>query len=195
MHGLINTAIETFVTRTYGQDVWEGIVADVGLDPPEFNPLLHYEDAVTAQVLSALETRLGRPAQALLEDLGTYLISSPAIPAIRRLLRFGGETYADFLLSMDELPDRARVTVDDLHLPDLKVDQCSETRFELWCGPGLPGFDHVLLGVLRAMADEFGALAILDHHEADNSDAMIAVEIVQDAFSEGRAFELGAVPA
>ncbi len=57
----------------------------------------------------------------LLEDLGTYLVSHPNVQGLRRLLRFGGAGFIDFLHSLDELHDRARLAVPDLDLPQLEL--------------------------------------------------------------------------
>ena len=56
---------------------------------------------------------LGRPVAGMMEDLGTYLIMNPSFPAVRRLLRFSGVTFLDFLHSLDDLPDRVRLAVPD----------------------------------------------------------------------------------
>jgi hypothetical protein len=50
----------------------------------------------------------------LLEDIGTYLVTDPALEPLRRLLRFGGDTFAEFLGSLEELPDRARLAMPQL---------------------------------------------------------------------------------
>jgi hypothetical protein len=191
MYGLINKAIEVFAIETQGRGFWQWTLADMGIQDTGLGGLLHHDTDLTRQLLAGMERKMARPQAQILEDLGTFLITSPAVPAIRRLLRFSGDTYADFLLSLDELPGRARLAVDDLHLPELTVTDLGGKRFELACAPGLTGFDHVLLGMLRAMADEFGALAMLDHLGARGTDRIIGIEIVEDAYSAGRAFALG----
>jgi len=50
----------------------------------------------------------------------------------------------------------------------------------------------VMMGVLRAMADDYGALVILDHHGVQDGDEVISITLIETAFAEGRSFELGA---
>lgn len=69
--------------------------------------MLTYEDSVTLDVLAALGVVLDRPQQDILEDIGTYLVSHPKVEPLRRLLRFGGPTFTEFLHSLDDLPARA----------------------------------------------------------------------------------------
>ena len=71
--------------------------------------MLSYDDQLTYDVIDALCVELDRPRLDLLEDLGTFLVSHPRMERLRRLMRFSGETYLEFLLSLDDLPDRVRL--------------------------------------------------------------------------------------
>jgi len=192
MHGLINRAIQGFVADTYGLPAWEEVAQAAGLGFAEFEAMLVYEDTVTGSTLEAASTRLEKPREVLLEDIGTYLVSHPNTEALRRLLRFGGESYEDFLHSLEELPERARLAVSDLHLPELELREAARGRFLLVCGPGPAGFGAVLVGVLRAMADDYGALVLLERREAAAGREAIEITLCHAGFAEGRAFELGA---
>lgn len=193
MHGLIFRTIQVFVQDTYGPETWADIAARTELDAPVFEAMFHYDPALRTQLLKAASQILGKPSDALLEDVGTYLVSNPKREALRRLMRFGGDDFIDFLQSLDDLPDRARLAVSDLHLPDLEVMDLDQGRFVLNVAPGLPGFGHVLVGVLRAMADDYGALVVLEH-EAGSPEApeTVRIEVIETAFAEGRFFALGA---
>lgn len=192
MHGLINRAIQSFVCTTHGWSCWQRATESAGLKFAEFEPMLVYDDAVTTQVLDALCADLNRPRADFLEDLGTYLVSHPNTEDLRRLLRFGGVTYVEFLHSLDDLSDRARLAVSDLDLPVLELQEHSPTEYRLHCAPGLPGFSSVMTGVLRAMADDYGALVMLSQDENQGDVDVISIMLVESAFAEGRAFDLGA---
>ncbi|WP_334312365.1 heme NO-binding domain-containing protein [Roseovarius sp. ZX-A-9] len=126
MHGLINRAIERFVRDTYGRDTWHHVMRLAGLEFTAFEAMLSYEEHTTLDVLAAAQDVLGRPVPDTLEDIGTYLVSHPKTEALRRLLRFGGSSFPEFLHSLDDLPARARLAVPDLELPQLV-----STPFEL----------------------------------------------------------------
>lgn len=192
MHGLINRALQSFVCNTYGQACWQGATDEAGLGFSEFEAMLNYDDAASLRVLDALCRELGRTPEDLLEDLGTYLVSHPATEALRRLLRFGGVTYVDFLHSLDDLPDRVRLAVSDLVLPPLDLLDRSRGRFTLTCHPGLTGYASVMTGLLRAMADDYGALATLQRDDAPDGGGVIGITVVESAFAAGRSFDLGA---
>ncbi|WP_375690218.1 heme NO-binding domain-containing protein [Pseudooceanicola sp. LIPI14-2-Ac024] len=192
MHGLINLALQRFATDTYGRDLWDGIAHAAGLGFSDFEPMMLYEPEVTEAVVDALARRLGRDRAALLEDVGTYLVSHPNSAPVRRLLRFCGAGFEDFLQSLDELPDRARLAVPELDLPRLELRVHGPTRCALVCDGAIPGAGHVLVGVLRAMADDYGALVTLEHMGTRQGRERIGIALVMAGYSEGRRFDLGA---
>ncbi len=191
MHGLVNRAVQTFVCHTYGAERWATIAGAAGLDVPDFEAMLVYEDRHTHAVLDALRRELNRDLNDILEDLGTYLVSHPEVARLRRLLRFSGVTYLEFLHSLDDLPVRARLAVSDLHLPDLVLREHATGEFSLTVGPGIPGFGSVMMGILRAMADDYGALAFLEYHGRSQCRDVISIRLVDVSHAEGRQFELG----
>ncbi|GGE19476.1 Haem-NO-binding [Gemmobacter megaterium] len=189
MHGLMNRAIQGFLRDTYGEDLWARILGSVRLHPDGFEAMLHYDDAVTETVLSAAADQLGRARDTILEDIGTWLVSSRTGQPLRRLLRFGGVSFTDFLHSLEDLPGRGRLALPDLGLPALTLHEPQPGVYDLTC-QGLPGFSHVLIGVLRAMADDYGALVLLDHCGGDHDGETLRIQLLAADFTEGRRFDL-----
>lgn len=190
MHGLINRSIQCFVSDTYGAPRWDGISTALGLGPDGFETMFTYDDALTEALLTHVVRELDKPEDMVLEDVGTYLVSHPSCESIRRLLRFGGESFAEFLHSLDDLPDRVRLAVADLALPELELVEEPDGRFTLHVGGDQPGFAFVLLGILRAMADDYGALALLDVQSTGENSVAIEICLLDSAFAEGRSFSL-----
>lgn len=198
MHGLINKSIQSFLCDSFGASAWYDISHKSGvaqkLGPEGFEAMQLYEDAMTEAVISSAVEVLKRPRDCLLEDLGTYLISNERLEALRRLLRFGGVSFTDFLYSLDDLQGRSSLAVPDLALPDLSLDEDGPGQFTLTCRGCDFGFGYVMVGILRALADDYGALAVLEHavDPNDKGDAVITIEVHDPAFHTGRRFVLAA---
>lgn len=192
MHGLINRAIQSFVCQTYGSPRWKKITETANVGTSDFEAMLVYDDQQTVDLMATLVDELDRPQQDVLEDIGTFLVSHPQNEPLRRLLRFGGDNYVDFLHSLDDLPDRARLAVSDLQLPLLELDEESPSAYRLVCQPGLPGFGYVMMGILRAMADDYGALVFLEHEGLRGETEQVSITLIETAFTAGREFDLGA---
>ncbi|MBM1556494.1 heme NO-binding domain-containing protein [Sulfitobacter mediterraneus] len=192
MHGLFNRSIQNFVCDTYGPAVWEASVRHANLDFIEFEAMLEYDDAITPAILDAVSKTVERPRVDVMEDIGTYLVSHPRFEGTRRLLRFGGVNFEDFLHSLDDLADRARLALSDLHLPRIELRDHVDGHFSLICEAPVAGYGHVMMGVLRVMADDYGALALLEHTGGGQGVETVSITLVKTDFSEGRRFDLGA---
>ncbi|MEM9710431.1 MAG: heme NO-binding domain-containing protein [Pseudomonadota bacterium] len=192
MHGLINKGLQGFLTDAYGEGVWYRIANAARLRDGGFEAFLTYHPRLTRRVLAVAESFLGKPQDVLLEDLGSYLVASPKLEAFRRLLRFGGEDFSDFIQSLDELPERARLAVPDLVLPTINIREPKPNEFELICQSNFSGFCTILAGMLRAMADDYGTLSLIEWENRDDGSEVVFVRLLDGTYFEGREFDLAA---
>lgn len=192
MNGLVNRAIQNFLRDGWGAAAWADAARSVGVPAAGFEPLMEYDPALTGRLVAAAAARLDRDGACLLEDLGTWLVSHPSRAGVRRLLRFGGPDFVEFLHSLDDLPARARLALPDLALPPLRVQVMGQGLFHLHIGPGFTGAGAVARGLLRAMADDYGALALIEGEDgAGDGAALVTIRLLDAEFAEGRAFALG----
>ncbi len=187
---MMNRSIQSFLKDTYGQAAWDRIAEAAKLEPDDFDSAFTSKPGQTEAALASAVACLAKPREMLLEDLGTYLVSHPHTQPIRRLLRFGGPTFVEFLFSLDELPDRARLAVPDLELPGLELIEHDATSYSLRVHHPVAGFGYVLMGILRALADDYGALALLDHGGRRDQTEAVLISLAEVSFSEGRRFDL-----
>ncbi|MFP7674302.1 heme NO-binding domain-containing protein [Marivita sp. S0852] len=190
MHGLIFRTIEAFVTDGFGSERWENALALAGLQGTSFEAMFQYDDAYLPKVLDGCAVSLSRTKSSILEDIGTYLITRQNYASIRRLMRFGGDTFVELLLSLDDLPGRTRLAVSGLDLPQITVREHTPMTFTIYCKPGPKGFGHVLVGLLRAMADDYGALVVVEHQGTEDGCEIINITVIDTCFAEDRGFSL-----
>lgn len=192
MHALMNRSIPCFLQDTRGPALWQAVAADVGL-PARLEALLPSEDpTLTEAMLDSAARHLTLSRDGLLEDLGTYLVAHPAREGIRRLLRFGGRSFDDFLMSVEDLPARGRLAMPDLDLPQVTLSETGTRWFRIELRAGLPGIGHLAIGLLRAMADDYGALVTLTHEGPVPGGEAVSVRVAQADFRPGRRFDLAA---
>lgn len=189
MYGLILRALQGYVLTTFGQTAWERILSRGCFPSTGFEPLLHYDSLLLDQVLARSAEELDRPVPAILEDLGTSIIAGQHCAAPRRLLRFGGAGFTDFLLSLEELPDRARLALPELDLPDLRLDEAGPGLYRLTARGGPMELVPLMTGVLTAMADDYGALVLIEPWLCAQGPAL-TIRLLEAQFAEARRFEL-----
>lgn len=189
MFGLLLRSIQAYLRGTFGPAVWARVLRAAGQPPEGFEPMLPYDARAVGRVLAAAAQELHRPAEAILEDVGTFLVADPGHRALRRLLRFGGAGFADFLHSLEELPDRARLALPGLRLPQVILAEIGPGRVRLAVTGALPALLPVALGALRAMADDYGALVLIELEQEPGA-AVLTVQLLETAHGEGQRFAL-----
>ena len=194
MHGMVNRALQGFVIATYGAETWEEVCGQAGLHHEEFEAMLDYPDTLTMACFEATAHVLHKRPNGLLEDIGTWLVTDQHLEPLRRLMRFSGPGFLDFLYSLEELGDRGRLALPDLDLPMITLERLDPASFRVRATWGLPGIGPILMGCLRAMADDYGALVLveLDGVDPDGAEA-VRIRLLDPAFAKGRAFDLGQV--
>ncbi|MBI1170581.1 heme NO-binding protein [bacterium] len=191
MLGLINRSFQFFLSDTYGVEFWENVAKVADIRVSGFESMLIYDDKLINQVIDAASALLRRPRESLMEDMGTYLVSHESLQTVRRLLRFSGVNFGEFLNSMEELPERGRLVLPELELPEMELCDLGGGHFRLRCRARFAGTGHIVMGLLRAMADDYGALVLLDHLGLDAGGEVISVQIADQALYEARPFSLG----
>ncbi|MFQ5438676.1 MAG: heme NO-binding domain-containing protein [Paracoccaceae bacterium] len=194
MHGLVNRSIQCFVRDTYGAEAWSGICREANLGFDNFEAMLIYDDSQTETVLTAACARFDRSRAAFLEDMGTYLVTSPGLGALRRLLRFGGDTFTEFLHTLDDLQDRMHLALPELDAPSLELTEHAIGTYCLRYRWSHAGFGAMILGILRAMADDYGALVVLEHRPEKRGGedcGRIPIRLLDAKFAEGHEFAFG----
>lgn len=196
MHGMVNRALQGFLTATYGDAVWAETRSQAGLGFDGFEAMLSYPDEVTLVCFQAAADILHKPPNVILEDLGTWLVTDQHLEPLRRLLRFSGTNFPAFLLALEDVGDRGRLVLPDLDLPEIAVEQQGAGRFRVRARWGLPGIGPILMGALRAMADDYGALAVLSLGGIDADGAeCVDIQLLDAEFYQGRSFDLAGASA
>lgn len=186
MDALLLRSLQGYVRDTFGQPVWLTVCRQAALKVETFEPMLRYDTGMADRVAETAAQVLGRSVDTVWEDVGTYLVTDPAHEGVRRLLRFGGQSFVDFLHSLDEAPGRARLAMPGLDLPELTLQETAPDSFVVDCVSRLKGVQRILVGMLTAMADDYGTLCLI---EAEGSNR-VSVQVLDRSHASGRRFDL-----
>lgn len=186
MDALLLRSLQSYVLDTFGGAIWQDICQAAGHPAMTFEPMLRYEPGLADRVSDIAAGILGRPVDAIWEDVGTHLVTNPDREGVRRLLRFGGLSFADFLHSLEELPGRARLALPDLDPPEVTLDEVGPDRFELRCRSHLRAAQRVLTGLVTAMADDYGALCLIE----EGPDTCTMISVLDSRHATAKAFNL-----
>lgn len=186
MDALLLRSLQSYVLDTFGPESWQRVCAAAGLTVATFEPMLRYDPGTADRIAQVVAQVLGRSVDTVWEDLGTYLVTNPDQEGVRRLLRFGGTSFTDFLHSLEELPGRARLAMPHLDAPELTLDEVGPDWYELRCRSPVRGLQRVLAGLLTAMADDYGALCLIE----PGADGCTSISVLDRRHAEARHFHL-----
>ena len=186
MDALLLRSLQGYVRDTFGPPVWQAICRRSALRVETFEPMLRYDPGLADRVAEQAAVILGRPVDTVWEDMGTYLVTHPGHEGVRRLLRFGGLSFGEFLHSLEEMPGRARLAMPDVDLPEVHLDEVEADHFRIECRSRSKGIVRVLTGMLTAMADDYGTLCLIEP-DAENR---ITVRVLDSAHAKARRFDL-----
>lgn len=186
MDALLLRSLQSYVLDTFGLSDWQEVCRRAGLTTETFEPMLRYDCGTADRVARVVADVLGRSVDTVWEDVGTYLVTNPDREGVRRLLRFGGTSYSDFLHSLEELPGRARLAMPHLEAPELTLDEVGPDQFELRCQSPLQGLQRVMVGLLTAMADDYGALCVIVPGEG----GCTSISVLDRRHAQARQFDL-----
>lgn len=204
MQSLLSKALEAFLRDRHGDAVLDAVLREADLEGIQLELFQRQPPETILRFHRAATTLLGISHNNLMEDLGTWVCVHPPLEPVRRLFRFSGETFEEMLFSLDAVPARIELAMPGLILPELALEELGDGRFSVRCYDEMPGLGSFLLGVLRAMADDYGTLAFLELLENTGSPGdltgesvgkgsvdEILIQLLDDSFAAPRAFDLG----
>ena len=96
------------------------------------------------------------------------------------------------ILSLDDLNDRVALALDILEMPLIRVLPLSAEKIHVRVAPKWHGFSDVLVGLLRALADDYGALVFMDRLADTDQTECSEVILIDHHHSAGTSFDLAA---
>jgi len=187
MHGMINRGLQCYIRDIHGVDVWEEICERAELSFYSFETMLVYDDQTTEDLLRNCGDLIQRNRTEILEDFGTYVVSDAALASVRRLLKFGGTSFVDFLMSLNFVHDRAKMAVPELDVPFMDVHCPAQNKYIVSARFAKRGYGAALLGLIRALADDYGALITIEHrHHAHKrvDEDVFEIDIIQENWAD-----------
>ncbi len=168
MYGMVNKALEDMVVERFGEDAWERIKAEAGVDIDVFISNEGYPDEITYQLVAAASTVLDRPATELLEAFGIHWVIRTAREGYGDLLDAHGHTLDEFLLNLPNFHARVSLIFPHLQPPRFVCTDVTDHSLRLHYYSHRPGLAPFVRGLLQGLGQMFGTLIRIEQ-EADRA--------------------------
>ena len=110
MYGLVNQAVQGMVIAGFGEDIWERIKRDAGVDLDAFVSMESYDDSITYSLVEAGSAVLNLSPEAILRAFGEYWVLETAAEGYAELMQAAGSTLPEFIGNLDQLHSRVLMT-------------------------------------------------------------------------------------
>jgi len=155
MYGLVNRAAKDLITKVAGAPAWEAICKEAKV-PDAFVAMDTYDDSVTYDIIDAASAQLDVPAEELLRQFGVHWITYTAVEGYSEMLDMWGNTLPEFLINLNSMHARIRLTMPSLKPPTFEVEPVGETGLILKYWTERPGLQPMVLGLLEGLGTRFG---------------------------------------
>jgi hypothetical protein len=156
MYGMVNLAIQGFLTERYGQAVWETVKQQVAPDLDHFLTMEQYPEEVTQGLVAAAAEITEKPMHELLDDIGEYFTGYAKRSGHGELLDIIGGSLPEALNNLDNMHTRVALAFPDLRPPSFWCTDVDEGSLILHYLSERTGLAPMIPGAVRGLAGMFG---------------------------------------
>lgn len=155
MYGIVNQAIQGLVVENFGQDKWDEIRNQCGVQESHFISNESYEDELTFELVHAASEILQLKSEVVLEAFGKYWIVNTGNQKYGELMKAGGKDFLEFMKNLPNFHGRIMLIYPKLCPPEFLVEMQDETKMILHYYSARNGLTHFVLGLIQGIAEMF----------------------------------------
>jgi hypothetical protein len=149
MYGIVNKAVEDFVSSNFGAEVWARVKQTANCDVDTFISLETYPDQMTYSLVAAGEAVCGIPAAKILESFGEHWVRFTDSEAYGELLRSTGRSLPSFLNNLDQMHRKVEMSFEGSKMPSFKCQELQPGILRLEYYSDRPGLVPFVQGLVR----------------------------------------------
>lgn len=155
MYGLVNQAVQGMVIAGFGEDIWERIKRDAGVDLDAFVSMESYDDSITYSLVQAGSAALDMPPEDILRAFGEYWVLVTAAEGYPELMQAAGSTLPEFLGNLDQLHTRVLMTFPELRPPSFNCKEVKPGELTVTYMSERVGLEPMVVGLLEGLGKHF----------------------------------------
>ena len=155
MYGIVNQAIKGLVTENFGEEKWQLIKENAGVEVEYFLSDQSYDDEITFNLVGAASNVLETPATAILEAFGKYWVLKTGMEKYGNLMKAGGNSFAEFVHNLPHFHSRIMLIYPKLSPPEFMVEEQDDKSILLHYYSSRDGLTHFVIGLIQGIAEMF----------------------------------------
>ncbi len=172
MYGMVNSAIKNLILENFGQETWEKIKEDSGVEDDIFISMKANPDKPTYDMAISATKVLEMELGPLLEAVGEYWILYTAREGYKEMLDMFGKNMKEFLQNLNHLHSRVHSVMPDLNPPMFECQIEDDGTILLHYFTERPHLAPMVIGILRGLSKRFDEPAVIEQiaHKAEGED-------------------------
>ena len=156
MYGLVNKAVQDYITGTFGEATWATVRAKAGFEDTEFIPLQSYPDELTFKLVGAACEATGSEPAKLVEEIGAYWVAFTGRQGYGSLMDQLGADFAEALANLDAMHVRVALMMPNLKPPSFRVLERGDRRLTLAYISKRQGLAPMVIGLVKGLGHRYG---------------------------------------
>jgi hypothetical protein len=148
---MVNGAIEDMVRRGFGDDAWDRIRAEAGVDEEVFLSNAAYPDESTYALVGAAHKVLDLPVDEILKAFGRHWVLETARRGYGSLLRASGRNLSEFLQNLPDFHARVLLLMPRLQPPTFHCTEITDSSLQLHYITHRAGLSQFVVGLLDGL--------------------------------------------
>lgn len=155
MYGIVNKAIQGLVSENFGEDKWDLILDDSGVEEENFSSNQPYDDEITYKLAISAGKVLELPLEQVLFAFGEYWVLNTAQKHYGDLLKSGGHGFKEFMQNLPDFHSRVMMIYPNLTPPEFKVENVEDNQLDLHYISTRPGLKDFVSGLISGIGKYF----------------------------------------
>jgi len=155
MYGMVNLAIEEFLTERFGPSVWQEVKARAAPEIERFLNMEQYPDELTNRLMGAAVEITGTPPDQISDEFGDYFVGYAKRSGHGELLDIIGSSLPEALDNLDNMHTRVALAFPDLRPPTFWCTEVTDHTLILHYVSERRGMTSTIPGAVRGLARLF----------------------------------------
>ncbi|MFT5166220.1 MAG: hypothetical protein ACI8P3_001451 [Saprospiraceae bacterium] len=162
MYGIINKAIENLVKEKFGEEKWESIKEESGIDVYFFISNETYDDSITYSLFEAISKETNIPVADLLIAVGEWWILRETKEKYGSLLETGGNSLREFLINLPQFHNRIMLVYPKLTPPEFRVSDIADQSIHLHYFSKRAGLQEFVRGLFQGLGKLYKTPVVIE---------------------------------
>ncbi|MXN92710.1 heme NO-binding protein [Flavobacterium sp. Sd200] len=154
MYGIINVAIQDYALANFGQEKWDVIKQDSGVDIDFSLTDNVYSDTVAYKIAQATANEMNLDANVVLQELGENVIYTTSTK-FNSFIDSRGDTLKDYLVNLPNFHNRIAMIYPELNAPQFKVSHVEDDSLHMHYVSQTKGISPFIKGYLIGLTKLF----------------------------------------